>query len=566
MTQQLLGIGSDVPLIRIPHPITLKQTTTGLLAELVLAAGMNTVFILTGLDERMVAEEAHSFDESSMLFLNNVSQVEIDLPSLKRDLIVVSTQQKRGLSVKQIGNANEQHRWLVASHEGHCEKIAFALDGATVVPAAPERSVIHAFMPTTEFSGAQFKMNGDFSTDPSRKSVDLDDCSQASFVCCVELLADLLKRAVAGESIPGIFSPLLVSSPAEGRFRKMLRASLLNNLGANGFSIMGIAAKPQEILLRPEWLAYADYEKFCKGFPHIPKAILTQHPQFSDFLKWLGSRPLSLEEILVSMRHTYPSPIGCAQVLCRAAKQYRFDLPREMMETLISTPLLPVSNAVLSPGEYSGEQLLPDFRDFLKRQQEIDDICYLGKRLGLADGFAFLTLEVSPQVIQNKAQSLLHAPTVAETDKSAVRSSLFKMTPAVKAWRSAEQNALAWLSALADVLSAKDVSQANVGYDLEIVKHNGERMYIEVKSVTRFGDPIRMTNNEHATAFQHGRSYLLAFVVNGSEQFDIRFIRDPIRTLALEKRCEQWSWYNDNYLDYLTDVTEQQSDTNSGSH
>ncbi len=555
MTQQLLGIDSDVPLIRIPHPITSKNTQAESLVEQLLAEGMNTVFILSGLDERMVAEEAQSFDESAMLFLSNVSQVDIDLPSVKRELTLFASPRDDGLSVEQIGNGSEQHKWLVAGHEGCCEKIAFALDAGTVVPAAPERSVIHAFMPTTEFAGAQLKMNGDFSTDPSRKSVDLDGTSKAAFSHCVELLAAVLRRAIAGNTLPGIFSPLLLTIPVEGRFRKMLREALLEKLSADGFNITGAAAKPLEIRLRPEWLAYADYENLNRNLPHVPQTLLTHHPEFPDFLKWLGARTLSLEEILALMHHTCPSPVGCAQVFSRAARQYRYELTQDRIVMLATAPLLPVSGGIVASREYNGEQLLPEFRDFLTRQQEADDICYLGKRLGLPEGLVG-TPAVRPQVAQNTPQSLLHASITADSGKSAARSSLFKATPAIKAWRNAEQNALAWFSALTDVVSAKDVSQANVGYDLEVVKQNGERMYIEVKSVTRFGDAIRLTNNEHATAFQHGQSYLLAFVVNGSDQFDIRFVRDPIRTLALEKRCEQWSWYSDNYLDDLTDNTE----------
>lgn len=554
MTQKLLGIDSDVPLIRIPHPIKSKNTQAESLAKLLLAEGMNTVFILSGLDERMVAEEARSFDESAMLFLNNVSQVEIDLPGVKRKLTLITTKQEEGLNVKQIGNGNDQHNWLVAGSEGSCEKIAFALDGGTVVPAAPERSVIHAFMPTTEFAGAQIKLNGDFSTDPSRKSVDLDDTSKTAFSRCAHLLAIVLQRAVSGNTLSGIFSPLLLTSPVEGRFRKMLREALLEKLSADGFIIKGVVVKPLEIRLRPEWLSYADYEKLRRNLPHVPQAMLTQHPQFPDFLKWLGVGILSLDETQELMRHTDPSPIGCAQVFIRAARQYRYDLTKERVAMLASAPLIPSLGGMVSPQEYSGEPLLPEFQDYLMRQQETEDICYLGKRLGLPDGLVGAPA-ASPQA-PPKLPPSLHATTTADSEQMAVRSPLFKATPAIKAWRSAEQNALAWFAALTDVVSAKDVSQANVGYDLEVVKRNGERIYVEVKSVTRFGDAIRLTNNEHATAFQHGKSYLLAFVVNGSDQFDIRFIRDPIRTLALEKRCEQWSWYSDNYLDDLTDNTE----------
>ena len=555
MTQELLGIETDVPLIRIPHPITTKTHSVKSHSDHLFAEKMNTVFILSGLDQRMVTEEAQTFDESAMLFLNNVSRIEIDLPGVKRELTLTASQCKDGLSIKKIKSGNKQHKWLVAGSTDRCEKIAFALQGTTVVPATPERSVIHAFMPTNEFAGAQIKINGDFSTDPSRKSVDLDNTSQTAFSHCVEILARVLKGAIAEDALPGIFSPFLPSIPIEGRFRKMLREAMLEKLQTDGFNIAGVVAKPHEVRLRPEWLSYADYEKLAGHQPHVPQAILTQHPQFADFLKWLGARTLSLEETLALMHQTQPSPIGCAQVFCRAARQYRYDLTQERLTLLAAAPLLPVSDGVIPPQTYRDEPPIPEFLEFLSQQQEAEDIHYLGKRLGLPVGLVG-TQPVCPPIVPIFQQSPAHTQTSVESVKAAEHTSLFKAAPAIKAWRSAEQNALAWLSALSDVVSAKDVSQANVGYDLEVVKRNGERWYVEVKSVTRFGDPVRLTNNEHATAFQHGQSYLLAFVVNGSDQFAIRFISDPVHTLALEKRCEQWSWYSDNYLDKLTDMTE----------
>jgi hypothetical protein len=555
MTQQLIGIESDVPLIRIPHPISAGKPEAKSVAQELIANGMNTVFILSGLDERMVAEEAESFDESAMLFLNSVSQVEIDLPGVKRRLKRITSPQGDALSIEQIGNATERQTWLVAGREGGCEKLAFALDGDMVVAATPKHSVIHSFMPTTEFAGALLKMNGDFSTDPSRKSIDLDDASVRAFRNCVELLAGVLQKAVANMTLPGIFSPFLLTAPVEGRFRNTLREALSEKLDTLGFGITGLTAKPVDIRLRPEWLSYSDYEILCGILPHVPQQILGQHPQFPDFLKWLGARPISIEEALSLVHHVPLSPIGCAQVFSRAARQYRYDLTKERIEALATAPLIPVRGGSVSPRNYKGEPLLPDFLSFLMQQEEIDDIRYLGKRLGLPDGLFGVSVP-SVQPNQGTPQTHLNSHPIKDSAAFSAVASHFKTTPAIKAWRSAEQNALAWLSALSDVVSARDVSQANVGYDLEVVKSNGKRMYIEVKSVTRFGDPIRLTNNEHATAYQLGESYLLAFVVNGSDQFDIRFIRNPIRTLSLEKRCEQWSWYSDNYLDNLTELTE----------
>ena len=102
ITQKLLKIESDVPLIRIPHPVNADKLRSAALAESLLSEGMNTVFVLFGLNERMVADEAANLDEIAMLFLNNVSQVQIDLRGVKRKLNRIASLRDDGFSVEQI--------------------------------------------------------------------------------------------------------------------------------------------------------------------------------------------------------------------------------------------------------------------------------------------------------------------------------------------------------------------------------------------------------------------------------------------------------------------------------
>lgn len=548
ITKQVLAINSDVPLIRVPHPISESEIAP--CAQKLLEEGMNTVFVFSGLAERLIAEEAQLFDESAMLFLNNISSVTIDLPSVHRKLSKLITPQSNGLTIEQIADGERNHDWIVSRSETGKEQIAFALEDTKIVPALPTQSVIHAFMPTTEFSGGLFKMNGNFSTDPSRKSVDMDEDSNDSFKACIKLLADVIRHAVQENAYAGVFGAFLLASPIEGRFRKLLREALLQQLNENSFILNGTLSPPLDIKLRPDWLSYTDYENLCVDLPHIPQSLLGVHPQFPDFLSWLGARFISLEDVSSRVNESSLTPLGCAQVFSRAARQYRYDLTRERIKQLSDTPFLPTEDGYKTPKEYRGEMLDPVFSDFLSKQNELDDFRALGQRLQIKNEI-FNTPE--PQAI---VAPTIETGTVITISQPSVPSnantpSLFRSPPSIKAWRSAEQNAQTWLSALADVLTVKDVSQANVGYDLEVFKNNGESMFVEVKSVNKFGDAIRLTNNEHATAYQLGDAYYLAIIINAIDTFAIRLIQNPVRSLELEKRCEQWSWYCENYIDKL---------------
>ena len=67
-----------------------------------------------------------------------------------------------------------------------------------------------------------------------------------------------------------------------------------------------------------------------------------------------------------------------------------------------------------------------------------------------------------------------------------------------------------------------------------------------------FTEPFRLTSNEYATACSAGADYVLAIVVN-SDQFDIRFVCNPVAVLSFERRCERWSWQCSDYASAASD-------------
>ena len=131
--------------------------------------------------------------------------------------------------------------------------------------------------------------------------------------------------------------------------------------------------------------------------------------------------------------------------------------------------------------------------------------------------------------------------------------SYFKSTPNLKKWRSAEKNALEYLNALDGVLAVSDVTAANMGYDLEVRLKSGTTIYIEVKSVSSFNEPFKITNNEYSSAHNFGDKYCLALVIN-DEPFQIKLVPDPINNLSFQKQVERWSWLCENYSHNLHDV------------
>ena len=100
---------------------------------------------------------------------------------------------------------------------------------------------------------------------------------------------------------------------------------------------------------------------------------------------------------------------------------------------------------------------------------------------------------------------------------------------------------------------SSDVTAANMGYDLEVMLESGVRIYIEVKSVSSFNEPFKITNNEYSSAHNFGDKYYLALVIN-DEPFQMKLVPDPINSLSFQKQVERWSWLCENYGHNLQDV------------
>ncbi|MDP2100021.1 MAG: ATP-binding protein [Methylobacter sp.] len=316
ITKSELSSNQDIPLIRIPHPLAKTDASVAIAKELIDQEAISTVFIMSGLDLRILSSEAESFEESALLFLNNIRQVKIDLPGISKLFKRSATLRNDGYTLESIGDNGKDNSWLIVGVADGCEKIAFRIRDELIIPTEKEQAVIHAFLPTTEFSGALLKINGDFSTDPSRKSIDMDSLSVATFKRCSYLLADLIRQALKDKTLHGIFSTFCIDTPTEGRFRKYLREALLASFEITGLSLAGLqSVNPVDICLPPEWLNYADYEVLCRDLPHVPHLIMTIHPDVIAFFKWLGARPLNVEDALKFSKERNLSVLGCAQLL-----------------------------------------------------------------------------------------------------------------------------------------------------------------------------------------------------------------------------------------------------------
>jgi len=499
VTKKMLPDIPDVPLIRIPHPTTyaLDSSLLSAAAKLKDKGNYHTLFVFQDLDERLSAEEFLGFDKTCLMFLNNLRSVDIAFRGRERRITVQSKWDKNEQNIITIMEEDTLDTWDVL-HSKRDPKVMVALKKVrdNIVPAPPEESVFHSFLPTIEFAGAYLKINGDYSTDPSRKTLDLDERSQQAFDEAVAIISETVVSLLSRDTTKrGFFSPFInAKGQSEGRFRSQLQKSLADALQSRSVSMSkSEAIKISSLRLRPDWLNFEDYEKLCHaGISPLSKAVVLLYPEAMTFLDQMGIQTLLIQEALARLNGCDVSTLGCAQLFSKCVKQYRFDLSPQKIDELRAIRIFPVGDVIVAAKDViSSSELKKDFIQQLFDNNEVADLRLFFSKLGIdlvepVSGSSVLSqlgLEADPQGEGKCTLGQSHT--------------VFTATPNLKQWRSAEKNAEAFIRSMKGVSDVVDVSKANLGYDLEVRLDDSRTIYIEIKSVSFFSEPFtRLSRND----------------------------------------------------------------------
>lgn len=290
-TQEALNSREDVPLIRVPHPLADANASPLVddIHEFKSTFGYQTVFFFDLPNERISLEELVGFDRSSLLFLNHLRSLRIDYHRVIRDIAVEFTYGD-DQNIVRLVETTETDEWeVLSSNTNPTTRVAFRRLDETIIPASLEQSVIHSFTPTVEFAGAYIKINGDFTTDPSRQNVDMDDLSQKSWEEAVGIIIDTILAVLAGDiAKPGVFTPFINVRPQEtSRFKLLLLKALKDGFAQREMILAhGKRGTFASIRLKPDWMNFEDYERICgDGLSPINKELLVDYPELISFFR-----------------------------------------------------------------------------------------------------------------------------------------------------------------------------------------------------------------------------------------------------------------------------------------
>lgn len=534
-TLAMLPAAKKVPLIRVPH--TFDETRFQDAISRVLGEGYNTVFVFET-DKPALGTEINELSGSGLLFVNHICRVLINGESC-RSISLVRKTLSDGLVDIEISESAERKRWIVAKskNEGRREAVAFKCDGQKAVNAEADEAVFHSFMPTKDKLSARIKVNGDFSTDPSRTRIVWDEESEEALHSAVEIIADLCKTAFEMEHDPFGFIDVLKAISMDPLWQ-------VKGMTPNDHFTQNVIEVLREVIrqgdqitpvyIQPESYDSDDFETVTQylGVRGIGEKAQKGIPGIVELSKTLGYKPLPFEKSLEAMDTVECSDRTRASVLVDTIKGTSLGMSTKQKELIRKSKVVKSGSGKKRISEMdSGDTLDAVFEgmvaDRLSNPAEYKSFI---KRIGLEQ----------QSTVGRPIAEFVHS--LGENTEATTSVQSFGTSRTIHKWRTVEKNVAALLELMPDVETVNDVSKQNVGYDLEAVLKNGKKRYYEVKSVDSLGDGFTFTNNEYSTAVENKEEYYFAIACQTEDTLEVCFVANPIETLRFEKRAIRWEW------------------------
>ena len=553
LSKQIVPQANKVPLIRIPHELdkSIRIELAGEIKE-IQDEGFNTIFIFSGVLANQIDEEYTSFANTTLLFLNSIQVIKIHLSKKVTANIAVIEENEKG-RILRVSTTDAISNWFVCSNST-CS-IAFSINKDKVERLPKSEANIHAFLPTEDSCGLGVVVNGDFSTDPSRRHLIMDETTINVISNLARLYASLLKYALANKDrnmvdalMPYFDLKLiqLMKQSFEREFAKRVKDAFGKELS--------------NIRLAPLWLNAEDFSKIMEASnlsfiaPECSEVI-----GLNDLLKYLGNKPEDVDSLIKKVSKSELSVLGYAQIMAAGIKGA---LMNHRFSSLTTMPLVISNSRLCSLKEINDDEEEIDesyVQLLLDSGVSENDISQFLKKMGLSkinevqfsdnddDDYTFNDEDENDEDEDNYGKEESYNPTSVSQWFNDAESSTKQVVnnDGIQKWRSAEENTLVALNA--NGFRLKDVSKQNLGFDLEGSDPNGKNIYIEVKSIDYVGQKFRMTNNEFAAAQYKPGNYYLALVYQNKDSFEISLIKDPVNRLNLTRQVVQWVWECSDY-------------------
>ncbi|MDY9924898.1 sacsin N-terminal ATP-binding-like domain-containing protein [Methanosarcina sp.] len=548
LTSELLPAALNVPLIRIPHTFHGDKYINEI--RQILEYGYTTVFIFET-QNKALSEEISSFDPSCLLFLRNVSDISFD-GDICRSYRTSKISKTEDSAFVTISGSDLNQEWYLINSRNYSDgiSIAFLTENALATKADKTDAVIHSFMPTKDAFCILCKINGDFSTDPSRTRVVCDDESIDAAQKCATLVANIICKAIETHTnnynVINIISELYIDPLSKFRSKNI-----------NDYFIDEVKEQvhqrfsSKKILLQPEWLDEDSYQEIVSNSNDylITRSLELKIPGISKLLQIIGFDELDIHSVLLSATHLKLSESALASILAKIITMTRFSMDNSLKNEIQNAYLIILTDRIerisrLKLTDRISQTFLTNVKSKLSDEQ---DFYWFAKKIGIPQELIVSNSSEESDTTTTEDSSTLSESELTYNIQETSPIKAFEHKRFAKKWRTAEENVIEFLNTLPDVVSVEDVSLMNVGYDAEVLLKTGEKLCFEIKSVNSFGDAFVMTNNEYSLANKDGAHYYLAISCLENNSMKVCIVKNPAASLELTRRIVRWEWVCNAY-------------------
>ena len=514
----------NVPTVRIPFCIDKLESSCQTEISILKQQGYETVFVF--LDARLpeLYSELNELESGHFLFLNNILECRITTDS--HDIDFRFDRKKHKLGYDFIGGSNTSESWRVIN--GERSALAIKIENNEFSECDAKDALYHSYLPTHDKAPFRMKINSDFSTDPSRKHLTVDDFTKTALHDIAFQIFNLIQSVFLGEGISGSSRLLSIFSEQHSfsQANSILISSLKDKLASLKLELTnGKIISASEYKLFPNWLNEAEikilrkYSHYAMAFS-LPNKIYDNYFFVDRFISAYSDAQFTTEDMieiitdeeLFEKLNSETHGKIVAKIINDAKIQHQVsglyvDVDRVLKTIVDDTDK--VKDFEL--GRVIDEQLSTSDLNWVKSMTKIK----LSEKKE----------KVSSPILQSKPLQKSEIATVTK-------------------WRSAEQQAIQIEEHYGN--KAIDVSKKNLGYDIESTTADGSKRYIEVKSLQNNYSGFSITNNEYTSAHQLGNEYFICLIFENKAIY----IQNPIENLYFEKRIRQWEWLCEQYSGY----------------
>ncbi len=552
-TEDLFGYQIDVPLLRVPHKGVLNNELRNKAKLLMMEERFNTCFILHDINLEKIHNDMVGVKPESLIFLRNIINTSIHINEKKSDISITNNINYGDISeeiyasdqkfiFKQLTEKNVELKSEINVRIWSYKNIKISTDlkNSKPIRLSKNDAYAYAFLPMRTVTGLGARVNGNFSTDPSRTRIDPDKDTKNSLSNLADLIVFLLKKLIQGSINKNELSLLEVLIPYKKFQFFSIEPSYIGEQLRKRIDESNI--NMESFCLKPQWMHPSDYESLVSDLNK--KSILFENVSDSDyqsFFRKLGAFEMNLDDIFRLLCSKIISEEGLFSMM-----DYLFDELdtfakfRKISPDILNNAKILISEDgnVLSASEFGPDLFLESSfisKIFNLTGRSIDAIefcrlCNIPPNLipiHLLEPFVKRLITSSDPYhksllncweSENKLEPVQKDFSRNIEYKSGLKIKnigLFKADESTPKWRDVERTAILILEQLK--YKVIDVSKKNLGYDLEVINSKGETKYIEVKKINKPNEDFLITDNEMFASRQKGISYFLLLIVQSGD-------------------------------------------------